>query len=130
MWFDFIEQKDFINKLYSNVPELRKIKINKIQFDNEFNDMNIVFEMPEYCVNEPIKWKKQKFNTVVVDIKFCNVYNVVLSKKSSNNIITLEIEKTEEVLNIKLSGGFDLVFCAEVAIIEQVNGYYDELKNS
>ena len=59
IWYDFLEEEKFLYSIYSNLPELNNVRINKIEFDNNINNINIIFEMPFYCDKEPIKWKNR-----------------------------------------------------------------------
>jgi len=93
IWYDFLEEEKFLYSIYSNLPELNNVRINKIEFDNNINNINIIFEMPFYCDKEPIKWKKQNYNVTVVNLSCCNVKGIILSDYNANYMGSISINK-------------------------------------
>lgn len=129
MWYDIIERNQFLNIIYSEIPDLVKVRINKMTFDYQQNDINIVIELPEYCSNEPIKWKKQNYNTVVLDLRFCNVSNIEFNKRSTGNKAIIDLRKNGLLINTSVKGDLLLNFNSEIVLVEQINGYHDMAKD-
>jgi len=42
IWYDFLEEEKFLYSIYSNLPKLNNVRINKIEFDNNINNINAI----------------------------------------------------------------------------------------
>jgi len=42
IWYDFLEEEKFLYSIHSNLPELNNVRINKIEFDNNINNINAI----------------------------------------------------------------------------------------
>lgn len=124
MWYDCLEKEKFLSSIYNVIPKLEDIQINKIELDNQMRNVNVIFEMPSYCDNEPDKWIKQNFNVVVVNLRCCNANKIVLSIDEKIRKSSISIKKSiNEQISIKIDGNINMEFYAEVAMIEKVSGY-------
>ena len=56
MWFECVNKIDFLKKLYKEIPDLKGIRIEKISIENGGSTLGLVFDLPDYPTNPPVKW--------------------------------------------------------------------------
>lgn len=124
IWYDCLEEERFLSSIYNVIPELTDVVINKIELDNQMKDVNIVFEMPFYCDKEPIKWDKQNYNIVVVNLQCCIIHGMTLSLNEKTRMNCIDIEKiSNDQVAIRVKGNINMEFYAEVVMIQKVSAY-------
>src|SRR5699024_12560739 len=89
MWQKQLDDNRFISQLYNKVPELIDIRILSTKLEDEGRKFSIVFVMPKYADNPPIKWNNSGYNSVLVELNFFDIKE--LSIKDSNTKISVDI---------------------------------------
>lgn len=131
IWYDCLEEEYFLGSIYDVMPELTDVRINRLELDNQRKDVNIVFEMPRYCDKEPLKWQKQGFNIVVVNLHCCIIRGLMISLDETKHTNCIDIKRiNEDQLAVRIKGNINMKFDAEVIMIEKVSGYQIEKKKS
>ena len=69
--------------IYTSVPSLNDVRIEKIAITLEGDQISIGFDMPFYSDKPPIKWVEQGCATTFVEIDFSDIKEVAI--KSDNN---------------------------------------------
>jgi len=68
MWYDYLDNVQFLHSLYEEVPSLSHVRIASIDIGDEGNRIKIIFDMPRYADSPPAKWKG--CNVVVIEVDF------------------------------------------------------------
>ncbi len=129
MWLEYLNNNIFLKRLYNTVPELDNIEISKFIIKDIFGpsrDIYITINLFKFCDNIPIKWDGKKYNSLSIEIYFCEVnpFSLIMDDSKKSNI---KIELTEDKkMHITIKGGINVEFVAESAWIQSVSPYIDE----
>lgn len=127
MWYETLERNYFLINLYENVPELKDVRISKINIHDEGRIVAITFDMPRYAESPPKKWKDFEGNTVSVRVDFSAVHELSLASSSIDYKGDIEVFKdTEELIVIKITGRVNALIKAESGFIQSVTSYLNE----
>lgn len=122
MWADNIDNTIFITKLYDQIPELTSVKVEKIKIDYDGQRLVIVVRIPRVVDHIPVKWYQNGYNSAVIEFHFWYISNISLLFMNNTNC-SMEINKEDNILFVKLNEGISLFFTAKCARIDKVYGY-------
>lgn len=128
MWHENLDNNIYLRKIYSEIPMLIGVRIDKIEILDEGNRISLIFDMPYYADTPPEKWKVNSYNSTVVQIDFFGIRELAI--RSDNNIYsgTIEIYKNDSnLLNILIEGTVEMKLVAEVGTIQSVGGYCNDI---
>ena len=121
MWFECVNKIDFLKKLYKEIPDLKGIRIEKISIENGGSTLGLVFDLPDYPTNPPVKWLG--CNTVSIEISFSCVSNFVMRSNCGTMYGDIEMKNQDNLINASIKGNIECSFKAECAIIQCINAY-------
>jgi hypothetical protein len=111
--------------IYTNVPPLKNLRIEKIEISSEGDKITLGFDLPIFPDKPPKKWLERGYTTAFVEIDFFNIQEVNI--KSSNNTYRGDIEIMKDVdadiYIVYIKGTVEAVIKAGVGIIQSVRGY-------
>lgn len=124
MWHELLERNTFIGNLYSDVPELKNVRIAGIKIHDEGGRLTIEFDMPVYAEFPPEKWIKCGDNTVFVEADFFDLTEVNIQSTESIYRGDIKITKDENnLIDIQISGTIQAQIKAGFGMIQSVRGY-------
>jgi hypothetical protein len=92
--------------IYTSVPPLNDVRIERIAISHEGDQVRIGFDMPFYADKPPMKWVERGYTTTFIEIDFSDIKEVGLK---SNNTYRGNIDiKTDD------KGGFIVNITGEV----------------
>jgi hypothetical protein len=125
MWNDYFSDDKFISMIYTNVPPLKNLRIEKIEISREGNRITIGFDLPIFPDNPPKKWLERGYSTAFIELDFFDIKEVNI--KSIENTYRGDIEIKKDVENdifiVKVIGTVETLIKAGVGIIQSVKGY-------
>lgn len=121
MWYDKLIQNNSLKQLYKDVPALTNVEINKISLKRDGEEVSIIFELPVYPDNPPVKWNG--CNTVSVEILFSIISEFELELKESYMHGDIDIFSQDGNLRINISGNLKCSFISETAVIQRFSAY-------
>ncbi|MFG6117612.1 Imm50 family immunity protein [Halobacillus sp. MO56] len=124
MWHEHLTDNKFISMIYTSVPPLNDIRIERIAISHEGDQVQIGFDMPFYADKPPMKWVERGYTTTFIEIDFSDVKEVGL--KSNNNTYRGNIDiktdsKGDFIVNI--TGEVEAQIKAGAGLIQTVSGY-------
>lgn len=122
MWYEVINQTEFLQKLFNNVPDLVNVEILNIQLEENKDRIRISLFIPVIVDNPPLKWKQLNYDSAIVDLDLFIISEFLLRCKSKKYIANISIEEHEKNINIKCEGGVDMEICAEIGLIQSIRG--------
>ncbi len=128
MWNEYVTNTYFLKKLYNKIPPLENIVIKDIIIERIWgtaNNLNIEFEMPNFVDNVPEKWKKLNYDSVYIELDFCDVMDIFMETKQNFNSSSIEINKIDNIYQVELNGKLCLHFKTEIeGYIQYIRGRY------
>lgn len=123
MWNEFLMNSNKIDNIFSNIPQLKDVELVSLSFLRDASALNMIVELKDYPVNPPKKWKMSKYNTVQLTFMLIDISEIELSGWSTKNEVSMEINKIEEDLFLKVSGDLDLIAKFKFLDIGQITAY-------
>lgn len=121
MWYEKIDRIEFLQKLYNEIPELENVRIERVTLEREGKIVVLVFDMPCYADNPPLKWKG--CNTVSIEIAFSSIEKLQLKYEGELLPGNIHITNNDKYLVIEINGMIICSFSAEYAFIQSVSAY-------
>jgi hypothetical protein len=125
MWYELFLENKFISMIYTNVPPLENLRIEKIEISREGDSIKVGFDLPIFADKPPTKWVERGYKTTFVEVDFFNIKEVSL--KSSNNTyrgnISVNTDDDTGNLIVNITGTVEAKIIAGVGLIQSVNGY-------
>ena len=87
MWYENLDKNFFLKSLYDEIPNLKSVRIEKIELDREGQNVSLVFDLPTYPTIIPKKWQSES-NAEVVQKQF----HIIL--------LMMELFKGQSIVNI------------------------------
>ena len=97
MILNFIENKNFLETLFKDIPQIEKFELCKLSLDREGPAVElsmIVNKVPEML---PRKYQGQNLNASFLVLRLLPINSVVLRSWETVNIGTFEIEKVDDI---------------------------------
>lgn len=129
MWYNFLEQTTFINNIYTRIPELVNVRIEKVEISNEGNRISMSFDMPYFPDKPPIKWCNANYNTANVNIDLFEIHEVNISSNQNAYFGSIDILQHEYGLELCIQGTVNVRIIAESGLIQSVVGYFNQPVN-
>lgn len=123
MWYEYIDNITFLKKLYSQIPELVNVHIDKISLTDEGRKVVIVFDMPNFVDNIPEKWNNLGYNSLCIELNFWNINDFQMLYDNSYMVGDINIVKEDSNIHVFIKGKVNCQFTAEDAMIQKVVGY-------
>ncbi|MBP0724071.1 hypothetical protein J5Y03_02595 [Bacillus sp. RG28] len=127
MWYLNLENNLFLTNLYNEVPELKNIKIEKINIADGGRKVTLCFDMPSYAENPPQKWVDLGNNTVWVEIDFYEIIELEIKSMKTMVNCDLDIKYVENSFIINITGTVNASIKAEYGYFQKVEGYINSL---
>jgi hypothetical protein len=125
MWFEHLTYNKFISMIYTNVPPLKNLRIEKIEISREGDRITVGFDLPFYADKPPKKWLERGYTTTFVELDFFDIHEVNIKSSSNTYRADINIIKEDEadIFIVHITGTIDAVIKASVGIIQSVSGY-------
>lgn len=121
MWYECVDKMDFLKKLYKKIPDLKDVRIDKISIENEGSTVNLVFDLPDFPSNPPVKWTG--CNTVSVEVSFWGVINFKMCSNGNEMYGDIEMNHRDNFVDVSVKGDIDCSFKAECAMMQCISAY-------
>jgi hypothetical protein len=129
MWHENLEKNFFVLDLYNTIPQLNNVRIAQIKILDEGDNISLVFDMPYFADRPPQKWVNLGYNTVVVELDFFEIKEVMLKSINSRYRCNIEIRKDkDDTYIIDITGSIEAKIKAGVGMIQSIKGYCNQLK--
>lgn len=125
MWNEHFSDDKFISMIYSNVPPLKNLRIEKIEISHEGDAITIGFDLPIFPDKPPKKWLERGYTTAFIEIDFFDIKEVNIKSSENTYRGDIEIKKDVEtdIFIVKIQGTVKVELKASVGIIRSVKGY-------
>lgn len=123
MWYDNLDKNFFLKSLYDEIPDLKSVRIEKIELDRGGEDVSLVFDLPIYPTNIPKKWESRLNDTVSVEVDFNIINSFKLEINSGYMYGDIEIKLEDDMIQVIISGNVNCSFKAEYAFIQRITSY-------
>lgn len=123
MWYENLDKNSFLKSLYNQIPDLKSVRIEKIELDRGGEDVSLVFDLPIYPTNIPKKWESRLNDTVSVEVDFNIINSFKLEINSGYMYGDIEIELEDDMIQVIISGNVNCSYKAEYAFIQKITSY-------
>ena len=123
MWYENLDKNFFLKSLYDEIPNLKSVRIEKIELDREGQNVSLVFDLPTYPTIIPKKWKSESNNVVAVEVDFNNIELFELKYDGGYMHGDIEIKLEDDMIKVIISGNVNCSFKAEYAFIQKITPY-------
>lgn len=125
MWNEHFSDDKFISMIYTNVPPLKNLRIEKIEISREGDRITIGFDLPIFPDKPPIKWLERGYTTAFIEIDFFDVKEVNIRSNQNTYRGDIQIKKDVEadIFIVKIIGSVETVIKAGAGIIQSIKGY-------
>lgn len=123
MWYENLDKNFFLKSLYNQIPDLKSVRIEKIELDRGGEDVSLVFDLPIYPTNIPKKWESRLNDTVSVEVDFNIINSFKLEINSGYMYGDIEIKLEDDMIQVIISGNVNCSFKAEYAFIQKITSY-------
>ncbi|MGG3890090.1 Imm50 family immunity protein [Metabacillus fastidiosus] len=124
MWYEYFTDNKFMSMLYTNVPTLKNLRIEKIEISREGDRLTVGFDLPFFADKPPKKWVERKYTTTFVELDFFGIQEVSIKARSNTYRGDIDICKDEQTnfLIVNITGTVEAKIIAGSGLI-QVSGY-------
>lgn len=123
MWYENLEQIEFLKKLYTVVPDINKVTIFDFRISDSGKEVSISFVLKEIVDYFPPKWKANSFKYPVIKLDFFEVSNIELLINSDLEDMNLQIFKEyNQNIILKGTGKSKFKIISEIGIIQKIEG--------
>lgn len=123
MWYENLDKNFFLKSLYNQIPDLKSVRIEKIELDRGGEDVSLVFDLPIYPTNIPKKWESRLNDTVSVEVDFNIINSFKLEINSGYMYGDIEIELEDDMIQVIISGNVNCSYKAEYAFVQKITSY-------
>ncbi|WHY02534.1 Imm50 family immunity protein [Neobacillus sp. DY30] len=125
MWNDYFSDDKFISMIYTNIPPLINLRIEKIEISREGDRITIGFDLPTFPDKPPKKWLERGYSTAFIEIDFFDIKEVNIKSIENTYRGDIEIKKDVEtdIFIVKIIGTVETLIKAGAGIIQSVKGY-------
>jgi len=125
MWFEHAIGREKINFMFDN--EFSLIDLELISFSFNYSSVHLVFSCRNIPKKYPVKWEKDGFNSLVLNITLSGVID--FESKGNNVMFTSNpiIETTKDYSFLKIDSPELYLFCrAKFLNIDDIKPYVDD----
>lgn len=127
MWYESLDKNIFLANLYNEIPQLTNVRISQIKILDEGDRVSLIFDMPYFADRPPKKWVALGNNTVIVQLDFFEIKEVMIKSNSKTYRGDIEIVKDEDdTIIVNLNGSVEAKIQARIGMIQSVEGYYNK----
>ncbi|WP_041964384.1 Imm50 family immunity protein [Mesobacillus selenatarsenatis] len=125
MWYEHFTDNKFISMIYTKVPTLKNLRIEKIEISREGDRLTVGFDLPFFADKPPKKWIEGRYTTTFVELDFFDIQEVSIKASSNTYRGDIDICKDEQtdLLIVNITGTVEAKIIAGSGIIQTVNGY-------
>lgn len=124
MWHKSLEKVMFITNLYTEIPQLTNVRISQIKIADEGDRVSLIFDMPYFADKPPKKWVALGYNTVIVQLDFFEIKEVMIKSNSRTYRGDIKIVKDEnDTIFVNVIGSVETKIKAGIGMIQSVEGY-------
>jgi len=124
MWYEHFTDNKFISMLYTNVPTLKNLRIEKIEISREGDRLTVGFDLPFFVDKPPKKWIERRYTTTFVELDLFGIQEVSIKARSNTYRGDIDICKDEQTnfLIVNITGTVEAKIIAGSGLI-RVSGY-------
>jgi hypothetical protein len=124
-WWDATANPTAVTSIYSEVPQLRGIRVMSVFVQDDGPTMLIRCCLPTFPDRPPLKWQHRAYNAAVLELRLLGVSGVRLEGWSNDNVGTVALTRNESSVRLEISGSRILVAADALdAEITHVEGYH------
>lgn len=105
------------------VPALDEVRIEELCLSVNGPTLRLRFDLAEFPINPPVKWRRDGLDVVQVEIAFGGVRAISIDEFSANSVCDLKIRKGELVSFSGESDSVKFQGVADTATILRVSAY-------
>lgn len=123
-WLNLVQNPEPIKNIYSNTPLLTGVRIKSLELRQDGPLLIMRIDLPEYPSNPPIKWEKEGFDTVSLDLEFIEISDLRIENWLKDNVTDIIIKGTKDALSVETENGNVIVtFTASSLFIMKTSAY-------
>lgn len=128
MWHEIVEKNTFITNLYTEVPQLVDVRISQIKIHDEGDRVSLIFDMPYFADKPPKKWVTLGHNTVIVQLDFFDIREIMIKSNSNKYRGSIELVKDiDGTILITVTGTIGAKIKAAIGMIQSIDGYCNQV---
>jgi hypothetical protein len=93
LWHEHLNNNKFISIIYTNVPSLNDVRIERIAISHEGDRISLGFDMPNYSDKPPSKWEGRGYTTTFIEIDFFDIREICLRSIDNTYRGNIDIKK-------------------------------------
>lgn len=111
--------------IYTSVPTLKNLRIEKIEISREGDRVTLGFDLPFFADKPPKKWIERSYTTTFVELDFFDIQEVSIKARSNTYRGDIDISKDEQTdfFIVNITGTVEVKIIAGSGLIQSVNGY-------
>jgi hypothetical protein len=94
-WYELAMNPSAISSLYVEVPPLQSVHIRELTLEHTGNVL-VSIDLPKLPNKVPIRWKRQVYVTMYLQLQLFHVQQLHLSGWSTSNLVDLSIRKEDQ----------------------------------
>jgi hypothetical protein len=125
MWNEQLSENKFISMIYTNVPPLENLRIEKIKISSEGDRITLGFDLPIFPDKPPKKWLERGYKTAFIEIDFFDIkeVNIKSSENTYRGDVDIKKDSDEDIFIVNIKGTVEVLIKAGSGIIQTVSGY-------
>jgi len=123
-WLNLVQNPESIKNIYSSPPLLKGVRIKSIELRQDGPLLFMRLDLPEYPSKPPIKWEKEGFNTVSLELEFIEISGLRIENWLNDNVADIVIKGTKDALCVETVNGNVIVsFSASSLFLMKTSAY-------
>ncbi|MCE7083049.1 Imm50 family immunity protein [Streptomyces sp. ST2-7A] len=125
-WISVLDNPEGILRIYRNSPpSLRGVRIREFSMSRSGPTMRLLIGLSKFPDNPPMKWWREGFNRVLLDLHFVEVDDFSFTRFSPVSFCDFEMSKEGTVRFSAKSDSMDLHGVAYAAYVARISAYAD-----
>lgn len=124
MWYSHLDKITFLLNLYTEVPQLLNVCIEKLEIREGGDRVTLLFDMPRFPDRQPEKWVAMGYNTACVELDFFEIKEILVKSITNkfNGNITITKDK-DDIITVNVTGSIEVKIKAGFGMVQSVKGY-------
>lgn len=113
----------FFLDLFGEAPQFAEVLLAELTLSGIWGGVRVRFLPRLPPRNIPKKWKLSSFDAASVELDFCDIRSISVTRMSPSPICALNLAWRDETFELIISGGIDARVVAGHCFVQTISGY-------
>ncbi|MGC5054687.1 Imm50 family immunity protein [Micromonospora sp. DT48] len=125
-WLDLVTNPQGLREIFgAETPPLVGVGLHGVEIDREGPTLRLRLDLPTYPSNPPVKWRRNGYNVVQVELLLGGVSDISIRGVSVNMLVDVDI-KSDGRLALKISSPtLNMIAMATSVTVSKIDAYLD-----